>query len=126
MDGTFLKDNSSQNLGTAITLDNPNLSTTDKIKALISSSDVFLFMKGTPDFPRCGFSANTVDILNRTNVSFNSFDILTDMELRESVKEFSNWPTYPQLFFKGELLGGNDIITQMHSEGELEKTLKKA
>ena len=95
----------------------------DRIKALLGSSDVFLFMKGSPDAPQCGFSANTVGILNQLGVQFKSFNILSDMDIREGVKRFSNWPTYPQLYVKGELVGGNDIITEMHESGDLEKML---
>jgi len=83
-----------------------------------------LFMKGTPDFPQCGFSANVVGLLNSLNVKYKSFDILSDMDIRQGVKEFANWPTYPQLWVKGQLVGGNDIITEMFHAGELEKILK--
>ncbi len=96
----------------------------EKIKNLITSADVFLFMKGVPEFPQCGFSANVVGMLNHLGVKFNTFDILTDMDIRQGVKEYSNWPTYPQLYLKGELLGGNDIIAEMFQSGELQETLK--
>ena len=95
----------------------------DRIQRLIGSSDLFLFMKGTPDFPQCGFSANVIGILHSLGVEFNTFDILTDMDIRQGVKEYSNWPTYPQLYLKGELLGGNDIITEMFHSGELKQVL---
>ena len=94
-----------------------------RIKSLITSSDVFLFMKGNPQMPQCGFSANTVAILNALDVEFKTFDILSDMDIRQGVKEYSNWPTYPQLYYKGELLGGNDIITEMYHSGDLQKSL---
>ena len=97
---------------------------TTRIERLIKSSDIFLFMKGTPDFPQCGFSANVVGLLNSLNVKYKSFDILSDMEIRQGVKEYANWPTYPQLWVKGELVGGNDIITEMFHTGELQKVLK--
>ncbi len=96
----------------------------DQIKKLIASSPVFLFMKGTPDSPMCGFSANVVRILNDQQVSFNSFDILLNGEVRQAVKDFSNWPTYPQLYIKGELIGGNDIVMEMLKTGELKKVLE--
>jgi monothiol glutaredoxin len=95
-----------------------------KIQDLVGSSDTFLFMKGSPEAPRCGFSANTVAILANLGVDFKTFDILSDPEIRQGVKEFSNWPTYPQLYHKGQLVGGNDIITEMFHSGELEQTLK--
>lgn len=103
---------------------NKNANLDEQIKEIISSSDVVLFMKGTPDMPMCGFSANSVAILNNLNVQYKTFNILDDMEIREGLKEYSNWPTYPQLYFKGELLGGNDIITEMFHSGDLESTLK--
>jgi monothiol glutaredoxin len=81
-------------------------------------------MKGTPDMPQCGFSANVIKILNHQGVSFKTFNILSDMDIREGVKQFSNWPTYPQLYVKGQLVGGNDIITEMMQSGELEDVLK--
>ncbi len=93
----------------------------ERIKEVISSSDVVLFMKGNPDFPQCGFSANTVGILSQLNVKFKTYDILQDMELRSQLKEYSNWPTYPQLYFKGKLVGGNDIISEMFESGELKE-----
>ncbi|MCB9062248.1 MAG: Grx4 family monothiol glutaredoxin [Halobacteriovoraceae bacterium] len=95
-----------------------------RIEGLINSSDVFLFMKGNPDFPQCGFSANAVGILNQVGVQFKSFDILSDPEIRQGVKDFANWPTYPQLWYKGQLIGGNDIMMEMYHSGELEKVLK--
>ena len=94
-----------------------------RIKQLIGSFDVFLFMKGTPEFPECGFSANVVGILNSLGVEFRSFNILLDSEIRLGVKEYSSWPTYPQLYVKGELMGGNDIVTEMFESGELQKIL---
>ena len=96
----------------------------DRIERLISASDIFLFMKGTPDFPQCGFSANVIGLLNKLNVQYKTFDILSDMDIRQGVKEYANWPTYPQLWVKGQLVGGNDIITEMFHAGDLEKLLK--
>ena len=95
-----------------------------QIKEILGSSDIVLFMKGTPDMPQCGFSANSIAILNNLSVQYKTFNILEDMEIRQGLKEYSNWPTYPQLYFKGELLGGNDIITEMFQSGDLESTLK--
>ena len=97
---------------------------TDRIKALIGSSEIFLFMKGNAAMPQCGFSANTIAMLDALNVKYNTFDILSDMDIRQGVKEFSNWPTYPQLYFKGQLVGGNDIITEMYQSGQLQDVIK--
>ena len=94
-----------------------------KIQGLIDSAKVFLFMKGTPQQPACGFSANTIAILQKANITFSSYDILEDPVLRQALKEFSNWPTYPQLYVDGKLIGGNDIITEMAESGELQKLL---
>ena len=99
------------------------LETKQKIEELINSSKIFLFMKGTPLAPACGFSNNVVTILNNLNTEFKTFNILEDNELREAVKEFSNWPTYPQLYINGKLVGGNDIIVEMEQSGELNKLI---
>ncbi|KAM5588256.1 hypothetical protein ABKV19_006610 [Rosa sericea] len=95
----------------------------DRLKKLISSSPVMLFMKGTPDAPKCGFSSKVVNALTEDGVSFGSFDILTDEEVRQGLKVFSNWPTFPQLYYKGELIGGSDIILELKNNGELKATL---
>ena len=76
-------------------------------------------MKGNEHFPQCGFSANTVAILKHIGAKFSTFDILQDMDIRQGLKEYSNWPTFPQLYFKGKLVGGNDIITEMYESGDL-------
>lgn len=94
-----------------------------RLKDLISSADLMLFMKGTPDQPMCRFSAQTVYILNQVGKEFGSFNILADNEVREGLKEYSQWPTYPQLYYKGELIGGSDIITEMFESGELVEAL---
>jgi monothiol glutaredoxin len=98
----------------------------ERIKSLITSADVFLFMKGIPEAPQCGFSANVCGMLNSFQAKYKTFDILTDTDIRQGVKDFSNWPTFPQLYVKGELLGGNDIITEMYHNGELAEVLKEA
>ena len=103
---------------------NENNAALGKIKEYVEGNNVVLFMKGTPDMPMCGFSANSVAILNNLSVQYKTFNILEDMDIREGLKEFSNWPTYPQLYFKGQLVGGNDIITEMFHSGDLEATLK--
>ena len=98
--------------------------TFEQIKNLISTSRVFLFMKGSPEMPQCGFSANVCAILKATGTEFKSFDILSDPEIRQGVKDFSNWPTFPQLYLNGELVGGSDIISEMYNTGELQEILK--
>nr|AMA01982.1 Glutaredoxin-3 [Haliotis discus discus] len=96
----------------------------DRLKQLVNKAPVMLFMKGQPDAPRCGFSKTTVAILGETGVKYDTFDILSDNEVRQGLKTFSNWPTYPQLYVNGELIGGLDIIKELKESGELESTLK--
>jgi monothiol glutaredoxin len=99
----------------------------DRIKTHLASSPAVLFMKGTPDFPQCGFSAQTVAALRASGANeFHAVNIFEDPELREALKRFSNWPTYPQLYVKGELVGGCDIVLDMHRSGELKKVLAEA
>jgi len=93
-----------------------------RIQALIDANKVFLFMKGTPTFPQCGFSATVVSILDHVGVDYGSANVLEDPELRQGVKEFSDWPTIPQLYVGGEFVGGCDILKEMYTSGEL-KTL---
>ena len=95
----------------------------DRIREQIQADDVVLYMKGTPVFPMCGFSSQVVQILSHVGVRFQSYNILDDMELRQGLKEFSNWPTFPQLYVRGELVGGCDIIREMHQTGELAQML---
>ena len=97
----------------------------NKIEQLIKSSKVFLFMKGTPNAPQCGFSMRTVEILKSLNIEFKSFDILSDEDMRQAIKEYSNWPTIPQLYVNGEFIGGCDITEQMAHNGELKKLVEK-
>ncbi len=96
-----------------------------RIEDLLSQNDLFLFMKGTPDFPMCGFSARAVAILKETGVTFGSFNVLEDAEIREGIKAFGNWPTIPQLYFKKELIGGSDIMMEMYQAGELQTLIKQ-
>ena len=91
----------------------------ESIKTEIKSSDVVLFMKGTPVFPMCGFSAAIVQVLSDIGVKFNSVNVLDSDEMREGIKKFSNWPTIPQLYVKEEFIGGCDIVKEMHETGEL-------
>jgi len=93
------------------------------IEDMIKSKRVFLFMKGTPEEPQCGFSYHVVQILRNLNVDYGYFDVLTDDEIRHKVKEYANWPTYPQLWVNGELVGGCDIVMQLFEQGKLEEIL---
>ena len=95
----------------------------DRIRDKIGKNDVLLFMKGTPVFPQCGFSAAVVDVLSQLGVKFHGVNILVDPDLRQGVKEFSQWPTIPQLYVKGEFVGGCDIIREMFQQGELTQLL---
>jgi monothiol glutaredoxin len=95
----------------------------ERIEKVIASDKIVLFMKGNSDFPQCGFSANTTAILKHLGKSFTTFDILQDMDIRQGLKDFSNWPTFPQLFINGKMIGGNDIITEMFENGELKEYL---
>lgn len=97
----------------------------DRLKKLITSCPVMLFMKGTPDAPRCGFSSRVVNALREEGIDFGSFDILTDEEVRQGIKVFSNWPTFPQLYYKSELIGGCDIVMELRNSGELKSTLSE-
>lgn len=90
-----------------------------RIEKMVGSARVFLFMKGTPGMPRCGFSANTVAILEQLGVPYATFDVLSDEGIRAGVKTYSQWPTFPQLYVRGELVGGNDIISEMYATGEI-------
>ncbi|KAJ9583293.1 hypothetical protein L9F63_022364 [Diploptera punctata] len=95
-----------------------------RLKSLINQSNCVIFMKGSRDAPRCGFSKQLMQIMEETDVKFTTFDILTDEEVRQGLKTFSNWPTYPQVYIKGELIGGLDIVKELKESGELLNTLK--
>ena len=101
------------------------MSTQDTIKDQVTSNRVVLYMKGSPDFPQCGFSARTVQVLRACGVDeFFTVDVLQDPEIRQGIKEYANWPTIPQLYVNGEFVGGSDIVTEMYQSGELQKLLK--
>ncbi|CAM9129107.1 unnamed protein product [Laminaria digitata] len=102
----------------------PKESLDSRLKGLISSRSIVLFMKGTPDAPQCGFSRTAIGLLRDEGVDFGTFDILEDQEVRQGLKKFSNWPTYPQLYAQGELLGGLDIMKEMNEAGELGSALR--
>ena len=96
----------------------------ERIEDQLKAHDVLLYMKGTPDFPQCGFSGQTVAALNAVGKPYSYVNIFEDPEVREGLKEYSNWPTFPQLYFKGELIGGCDIVVEMYHSGELQKLLE--
>jgi len=96
----------------------------EKIKDIITKNDVVLFMKGTPEIPQCGFSMTVSNILKELKVKFSGVNVLADPEIRQGIKDFSNWPTVPQLYIKGEFIGGCDIAKEMYEKGELQKILK--
>ena len=97
----------------------------DKIRDQIENNPVLLYMKGTPDFPQCGFSGQTVAALKAVGRPFAYINIFEDPEIREGLKTYSNWPTFPQLYVNGELVGGSDIVVEMHQSGELQELLLK-
>lgn len=101
----------------------------DQVKTLIddmvNTKKVFLFMKGTPKMPQCGFTERVVDILNRLEVEYGSFNILLDDRIRQGVKEYSNWPTLPQLYINGKFIGGCDIVVALYEKGQLQKMLQE-
>ncbi len=97
-----------------------------RIETLINSNPIIVFMKGTKLMPQCGFSNNVVQILNALGMSFETFDVLSDMEIRQGIKDYSDWPTIPQVYVKGEFLGGSDILIEMYNSGELREKLEIA
>jgi monothiol glutaredoxin len=98
----------------------------DKIREQLSGDKIVLYMKGTPQFPQCGFSAKAAQMLGACGAKYSSYDILMDPEIRQGLKEYSNWPTFPQLYVNGELVGGCDIMTELFQKGELQKLVAKA
>ena len=100
------------------------MSTQDRIRETVTGNPVVLFMKGTPQFPQCGFSAKAVQILKACGVNnFTTVDVLADPEIRQGIKEYANWPTIPQLYIGGEFVGGSDIMTEMYQSGELQQQI---
>jgi monothiol glutaredoxin len=97
------------------------MSANERIDELVNGNNVVLFMKGSPLFPQCGFSSKAIAILDHLNVDYASVDVLQDMEIRQGIKEYSDWPTIPQLYVKGEFLGGSDIMMEMYEAGELQE-----
>lgn len=104
----------------------PKDSTGERIAEIVGNNDVVLFMKGTPLFPQCGFSSKAIAILDHLGVEYASVDVLQDMEIRQGIKSFSDWPTIPQLYVKGEFVGGSDIMMEMYQAGELHQLMVDA
>jgi monothiol glutaredoxin len=100
--------------------EHPMADTNARIAEIVNTNDVVLFMKGTPLFPQCGFSSRAVAILDHLGLTYESVDVLQDMEIRQGIKAFSEWPTIPQLYIKGEFVGGSDIMMEMYEAGELQ------
>ena len=100
------------------------MTTAERIQHDIATNRIMLYMKGTPELPMCGFSQTVVDILNQLSVDFSSTDVLKDMDIREGIKKFSDWPTIPQLYVEGEFVGGCDIVGEMFETGELQPLLQ--
>lgn len=98
----------------------------EQIKATLAENPVVLFMKGSPDFPQCGFSMRTVQALKECDVEFGFVDVLAQPEMRANLPQYSNWPTFPQVFINGELVGGCDIVMDLYEKGELQKMTKEA
>lgn len=99
------------------------MSVQEKIQEQVSNNKVMLYMKGTPQFPQCGFSGRAVQLLQECGAEFASVDVLSDPEIRQGIKEFSNWPTIPQLYVGGQFVGGSDIMMEMYQKGELQKLI---
>ena len=97
-----------------------------RIDTMVASSPIFVFMKGSKLMPQCGFSNNVVQILNALGFPYETFDVLSDAEIRQGIKDYSNWPTIPQVYLKGEFLGGSDILIEMYNSGELRETMAVA
>jgi monothiol glutaredoxin len=98
----------------------------ERIDTLVNKNKVFVFMKGTKLMPMCGFSNNVVQILNSLGTPYETFDVLEDSDIRQGIKEYSNWPTIPQVYINGEFIGGSDVMIEMYQKGELQQTLEVA
>jgi monothiol glutaredoxin len=96
----------------------------ERVRSMVGSADVFLLIKGTPQRPQCGFSANTVAVMDALDVPYRTFDVLADEAIRDAAKRFAGWPTFPQIYVRGEFIGGNDIVTEMYAEGELHELIQ--
>jgi monothiol glutaredoxin len=98
----------------------------DRIRQQVEGNAITLYMKGTPDFPQCGFSGRAVNLLRACGAKFAAVDVLADAEIREGIKQYANWPTIPQLYIKGQFIGGSDIMLELHQKGELQKLVDEA
>jgi monothiol glutaredoxin len=107
-------------LGQPVTETNPTADPAQRLRAFVGSSEIFLLIKGTPQRPMCGFSANTIAIMDSLDVPYRTFDVLSDEGIRGAAKTFAGWPTFPQVYVRGEFIGGNDIVTEMYEAGELQ------
>lgn len=105
--------------GSEVISEDPQVALNARLKSLVESAKVIAFIKGTVDEPRCGFTRKLLGILKETSVEFSTFDILSDNAVREGLKKFSNWPTYPQLYVNGKFIGGLDIVTELQADGDL-------
>ncbi|MFQ5936915.1 MAG: Grx4 family monothiol glutaredoxin [Acidiferrobacterales bacterium] len=101
-------------------------SVNERIRATLEDNDIVLFMKGTPEFPQCGFSARSAQLLNACGAKFASVDVLANPEIRDGIKRYANWPTIPQLYVKGELIGGSDILLELYKSGRLQELVANA
>ena len=110
--------------GRPVTVPDAAVAPIEQVEELVGSAEVFLFIKGTPEQPMCGFSANTVAVMNSTGAAYRTFDILSDEGVRAAAKQYAGWPTFPQVYVGGEFVGGNDIITEMAGTGELVELLQ--
>ena len=108
-----------QGLGRPVVDVNPGEDPVERVRELVGSDDVFMLIKGTPQRPQCGFSANTVAMMDALEVPYRTFDVLSDESIRDGAKTFAGWPTFPQVYVRGEFIGGNDIVSEMYSTGEL-------
>jgi monothiol glutaredoxin len=111
----------STELGRPVADSRPTAEPTDRVRTLVNSSEIFMLIKGTPQQPMCGFSANTVALMESLGVPYRTFDVLSDETIREAAKGFAGWPTFPQVYVKGEFIGGNDILMEMYNAGELQE-----
>jgi len=107
-------------LGRPLTETDPAMDPAERVRTMVKSSEVFLLIKGTPARPMCGFSANTVAVMDALEVPYLTFDILSDEGIRSAAKQVAGWPTFPQVYVRGEFVGGNDIVTEMYHDGELQ------
>jgi monothiol glutaredoxin len=111
----------SAQLGQPVADSGPGLDPVERVRTMVNSSEIFMLIKGTPQQPLCGFSANTVALMESLGVPYRTFDVLSDETIRAAAKGFAGWPTFPQVYVRGEFIGGNDILMEMHNAGELQE-----